>query len=146
MKFYYIWAKIFSFELKKKKKKKLKDTLEIRDISLKNAIKMINIQKYYLVHIGSIQSNLFHLVLFSLFYPLKFYSVQFDRSSQSYSSVNFSSIQSVHIVSIWSTLVLFGPFSLLWSYSMHFVYFDSIWSYFDPHWSYSVHSVHFDPL
>ena len=143
MKFYYIWAKLFSFELKKKK---LKYTLEIRDIGLKNAIKMINIQKYYLVHIGSIQSNLFHLVLFSLFYLLKFYSVQFDRSSQSYSSVNFSSIQSVHIVSIWSTLVLFGPFSLLWSYSMLFVYFGSIWSYFDPHWSYSVHSVHFDPL
>ena len=143
MKFYYIWAKLFSFELKKKK---LKYTLEIRDIGLKNAIKMINIQKYYLVHIGSIQSNLFHLVLFSLFYPLKFYSVQFNRSSRSYSSVNFSSIQSVHIVSIWSTLVLFGPFSLLWSYSMLFVYFGSIWSYFDPHWSYSVHFVHFDPL
>ena len=142
MKFYYIWSKLFSFELKKI----LKYTLEIRDISLKNAIKMINIQKYYLVHIGFIQSDLFHLVLFSLFYPLKFYSVQFDQSSRSYLLVNFSSIQSVHIVSIWSTLVLFSPFSLLWSYLMPFVYFGSIWSYFDPHWSYLVHSVHFDPL
>ena len=57
MRFYYIWAKLFSFELKNTKKKK---KIEIRNMNLKNAIKMINIQKYYSVHIGLIMSMLVH--------------------------------------------------------------------------------------
>ena len=64
-------------------------------MSLKNAIKMINIQKSYLVYISYIgpfcplQSNLDIFGPFSPFCPLKFYSVQF------------------------------GPFGLHWSYSVH---------------------------
>ena len=48
MKVYYFWVKLFSFELKNTKK------IDIRNMSPKNAIKMINIQKSYSVHIGSI--------------------------------------------------------------------------------------------
>ena len=54
-------------------------------MSHKNAIKMINIQKSYLVHLGPIQSTLFHnvhfgsiqstLVLFSPLCPLRLYLV-----------------------------------------------------------------------
>ena len=58
MRFYYIWAKLFSFELKNTKK------INIRNMSPKNAIKMINIQKSYSVHIGSIRSILLSLVQF----------------------------------------------------------------------------------
>ena len=100
MKFYYILAKLFSFELKKKKNKKQKKTkqnkeltLDIRNMSPKNAIKMIKYSK----------------VLFS---PHWFYS--------------FHSILFGPIWSILSTLVLFG---LLWSYSVNSIHFDSICSY-----------------
>ena len=56
MKFYYIWVKIFSFEFKKK--------IDIRNknMSPKNAIKMINIQKSYLADT---------LVIFGLFFPIR---------------------------------------------------------------------------
>ena len=42
MKFYFIWAKLFSFELKNTNK------IGIRDMDPKKAIKIINIQKIYL--------------------------------------------------------------------------------------------------
>ena len=58
MKFYYIWVEIFSFELKKKKKIDIKN----KNMSPKNAIKMINIQKSYLAHT---------LVIFGLFFPIR---------------------------------------------------------------------------
>ena len=82
MKFYYIWAKLFSFELKDTYK------IDIRNMSPKNAIKMINIQKSYSVHfvlfdphwfclvyvgpIGSLRSTLI------LLYPFKSYSIMFS--------------------------------------------------------------------
>ena len=72
-------------------------------MSPKNAIKIINIQKSYSVHFGSIHFVFdpiwSYLVLFSPFYPLKFNSVQFDL--------------------IKSTLVQFGPFSPHLLYSVH---------------------------
>ena len=67
MKFYYIWTTLFSFELKKYKTNtkidifyflvnrhdiQQKKTLEIRNMSPKNVIKIINIQKCYLGHIS----------------------------------------------------------------------------------------------
>ena len=61
MKFYYIWAKLFNFELKNTEKI-LRKIVEIRNMSPKNAIKIINIQKSYFVHIGSIRSYLVHSV------------------------------------------------------------------------------------
>ena len=110
MKFYYIWAKLFSFESKNTYK------IDIRNMSHKNALKMINIQKSYSVHfvlfnphwfclvyvgpIGSIRSTLI------LFYPLMSYSVHIG-----------------YIQSIQSILDLFGPY-----------------------WSYSVNSIHFSPI
>ena len=68
MKFYYIWVKIFSFELKNKKKIDIRN----KNMSPKNAIKMINIQKSYLVHIGSIRSILSSSVPFG---PIRSYLV-----------------------------------------------------------------------
>ena len=145
MQFYYILAKVFSFELKKIQ---TKYTLVVRNMSIKNAIKMINIQKSYSVHIvlfspiWSILSSLFHigslrstLVLFGLHW--------------SYSNHQFSPFKP-----LWSTSDLFGPYGLLWSYSAHSIDFGSIrstlvlfspscpfWSYlvhFSPTWSYSI--------
>ena len=129
MKFYYIWAKLFSFELKNTYK------IYIRNMSPKNAIKIINIEKYYSVHfvlfdphwfclvyigpIGSIRSTLI------LFYPFKSYSIHIG-----------------YIQSIQSTLALFGPY---WSYSVHSINFGLIQStlftsvLFSWYWSYSVH-------
>ena len=129
MKFYYIWAKLFSFESKNTYK------IDIRNMSHKNALKMINIQKSYSVHfvlfnphwfclvyvgpIGSIRSTLI------LFYLLMSYLVQIG-----------------YIQSIQSTLDLFGPY---WSYSVHSIQFGPI-QYtlftsvlFSRYWSYSVH-------
>ena len=71
-------------------KKYIKKTLQIRNIIPKNAIKIINIQKFYSVH-------------FVHFSPLW-----------------FNSIYSVHFGSILSTLVLFGLFSPHWSLSVLF--------------------------
>ena len=61
MKFYYIWAKLFNFELKNTEKI-LRKIVEIRNMSPKNAIKIINIQKSYLIHIGFIWSIMSSLV------------------------------------------------------------------------------------
>ena len=99
MKFYYIWAKLFSFVKKNTYK------IDIRNMSPKNAIKMINIQKSYSVHlvlfdphwfclvyvglIGSIRSTLI------LLYPFKSYSI--------------------HICYI----IIFNPFSPPWLYLVH---------------------------
>ena len=61
-------------------------------MSPKNAIKMINIQKYYSVHIGSIRSIMSSLVQFGPIQSIMSTRVQFSL---------FSLIQ--------STLTLFGP-------------------------------------
>ena len=120
MRFYYIWANLFSFELKNAKK--------IRNMSPKNTIKMINIQKYYLVHIGPIWSTLVHSAYFGSI-----------RSILSY-------LVLVLFCRRWSYSVLFVPtrftlvhsdlFSPLWSYSVLLV----------PIWSYFVHSIHYVPF
>ena len=109
MKFYYIWAKLFSFESKNTYK------IDIRNMSHKNAIKMINIQKSYSVHfvlfnphwfclvyvgpIGSIRSTLI------LFYPLMSYSVHIGY------------IQSIHLF-LFSPYVHLGPNLSIHSYSI----------------------------
>ena len=95
--------------------------------------------RFYLVYIGSIQSSLVffssnwsYLVLFSLFCPL--------WSIRSYF---------VHFHHIRFTLVLFN---LLWSYLVHLGLTRSIRSpyvLFGPFYllsSYSVHSIHFGPI
>ena len=64
------------------------------------------------VHFGSIQFIMFTLVLFGLFCSILSTLVYFDIF-QSYSN------HSVHFILIQSTLVLFGPFYLLWSYSVY---------------------------
>ena len=90
---------------------------------------MKNIQKSHWAHIGSIWSILsssVHSVLFSLFCPLKFYSVQFYL--------------------IQCTSVLFGPFSPYQLYSVYIcaILFTSVhFFYFSPFQFYSGHSVHF---
>ena len=61
MKFYYIWTKFFNFEFKKYKEN---TKINIRNMSPKNAIKMINIQKLYSIHIGFIRSILSSSVQF----------------------------------------------------------------------------------
>ena len=129
-------------------------------MSPKNAIKMINIQKFYLVHIGSIRSimsssvwlgpiwsiwsYLVHFVLSTkvLFSPIQSYSIHFSLTQSIQSTLDLFdphwsySIHFSPIRSILSTLVLFGPFYPLWSYSVHYVYFSSILSY----------SVHIGPI
>ena len=55
MKFYYICTELFKFEFEKYKEN---NKLNIRNMNPKNAIRMINIQKSYSVHIGSIWSIL----------------------------------------------------------------------------------------
>ena len=69
-----------------------------------------------LILLGLIQ---FASVLFSLFGPHYLYSV--------------------HIDPILSILLLFGPFCLLWSYSVYSVHFGSIWSILST-------LVHFSPI
>ena len=115
-------------------------------MSPKNAIKMINIQKYYLVHIGPIRSTLVH---FSHFGSI--------RSTLSY-------LVLVLFGPHWSilpTLVLFGPHCPIWSWSysvlfvptrftlVHSVLFSPLWSYLVllvPIRSYFVHSIHHVPF
>ena len=114
-------------------------------MSPKNAIKIINIQNSYSIHIGFIWSTLSN----------KLYSINSVLSSPLWSY----SVHSIRIGPIRSTLVLFnlsisvllGP---LWSYSIHSFHFGSPQSYsvhfvhfglFISHWSYLVHYVHFDP-
>ena len=95
---------------------------------------MINIQKYYLVHIGPFWSMLVH-------------------------SAHFGSIWSTFV--LFSLIYPLGPIGLLWSYSVlfiptrstlvHFVLLSSLWSYsilLFPIWSYSIWSicVHFGPF
>ena len=114
-------------------------------MSPKNAIKMINIQKSYSVHIGSIQSILSFLVQFG---PIRSYSIHFNANQ-----------------SIWSALALFGSH---WSYSVHFGPFCPLWSYsvcissirsilftlvlflvlfgLCPLWFYLIHFVHFNHI
>ena len=85
---------------------------------------MINIHNSYSVHIGSSQSNLsysVHLVLFSLFCPLKFYAVQLGL----FGFIQCYLVHSVHIGSIWSTLVLFCSLRF---YLVHSIHFGCIWS------------------
>ena len=134
-------------------------------MSIKNAIKMINIQKSYSVHIVlfspicSILSSLFHIG--SLRSTLVLFGLHWSYSNHLFSPFN----------PLWSTSDLFGPYGLLWSYSAHSIDFGSIrstlvlfspscplWSYlvhfspiwsnlvlFDPICSYSGHYVHFGP-
>ena len=137
MKFYYIWAKFYNFELKNIKK------IDIRNKKYE-PWKFNKNGKYshwfYLVHSNifgpygpnrSIQSYLVYSVYLSsirsnsiLFIALRSYLVH---------SVHIGSIRSIFVLfcplrSILSTLVhfsLFGSFSALWSYSFHF---GSIWS------------------
>ena len=61
MKFYYICTELFKFEFKKYKEN---NKLNTRNMNPKNAIRMINIQKSYSVHIGSIWSILSSLAQF----------------------------------------------------------------------------------
>ena len=86
---------------------------------------MINIRKYYLVHIGPIRFTLVH--------------------SAHFGSIRFTLSYSVLVLFSrhWSYSVLFVPtqFTLI-----HFVLFSSLWSYsvlIVPISSYFVHSVHF---
>ena len=93
-------------------------------MSQKNAIKMINIQKS-------------HSVPFYPFCPLRSTLVLFGLRWSYWVPSYF-----IHFSPIWSTLIIFSPFSPLWFYS---VKIDHIWSIlstsvkFSQHWSYSVH-------
>ena len=129
MKFYYITFGLNSLVLSYKKIQ-TKQTLEIRNMSFKNEIKMINIQKLYLVHIGPILSTSF---IFGPFCLLWLYSVD--------------------IGPIWSTLVLFNPIrfylflsSLLQSYSVHLGSIQSTLFPFGPLHSIWSICVHYDPF
>ena len=135
MNFYYILAKLFSFELKKKYKEL---TLDIRNMSPKKVIKMINIQKSYSVLIDSILSIISSLVPFGPFCPLWFYSVYFGPIWSILSTL-------ILFVPIWSTLVLFisfCPFQFYSSILSTLILFGHI----SPHWSYLVHSIHFSSI
>ena len=159
MRFYHIWAKLFSFE-SKNTNKILNLTLEIRSMHPKNAIKMINIQKSYSVHIVSLWSNL-SSVQFNPIWSYLVHSIHhsFVRSNSIY-LVHFSPIQSIQstlalfssywsylvyfgfIQSIMPTLVLFGPIRSILSARSTSVWFGP----FCTVWSYSVHFVHFDSI
>ena len=104
---------------------------------------MISIQKFYSIHIGLfglLPSYLVHRILFG---PLWFPSIH----SIHIGPILFTSVQfnwhwsySIHFCPIWSTLVLFSPFCLLRSYSVHSIHLGFILSTLG---SYSVHSAHF---
>ena len=131
MRFYYIWAKLFSFELKNTNK------IVIKNMNPENAIKIINIQKSYSV----------------LFSPLWFYSVQIGPiwsilSSSVLFSRHWSSL--VHygpIRSNMSTLFLICPLALFQSTLVHLVLFSPVRSYsviFCPFGPLCSNCVHFD--
>ena len=104
-------------------------------MSPKNAIKMINIQKFYLVHFGLILSILSTLVLCSQFDPNWSYFVHFNpiQASSSY-LVHFVLFgPNLSFVLIRSTWVPFNPIQ---STLVHFVLFSPTWS----------NSVHHDPI
>ena len=107
-------------------------------MSPKNAIKMINIQKYYLVHIGPIRSIL----------PLWFYSVHivlFGLGSIRSTLVHFAHFGSIRSTLSYLVLVLFGP---ICSYSVHIGPLCPIQStlvLFSPPCSYSVLLCPFNP-
>ena len=121
MKFYFIWTKPFSFELK--------NTKNIEIINPKKAIKMIFIQKSYSVLLGPFCLLWSTLVLFVLCWSYWVQSIQIGHILSS--SVLFGShwSYSVHFGSIRFTLVLFGPLCPL----------QSTLVLFGPHWSYLVH-------
>ena len=104
-------------------------------MSPKNAIKMINIQKYYLVHIGSIRSTLVHSAHFGSIWSTLSYSVL----------VLFSRHWSYSILCVptRSTLVYFVLFNSLLSSLFPFSPILSIQSYFGPFMFTSVHLDHF---
>ena len=90
-------------------------------MSHKNAKKMINIRKYYLVHVGP--SAHFGSIRFTLSYSVL---VLFSRR--------------------WSYSVLFVPTRLI---LVHSDLFSPLWSYsvlLVPIWSYFVHSIHYVPF
>ena len=97
-------------------------------MSPKNAIKMINIQKYYLVHIGPIRSTLVHSAHFGSSWSTLSYLVLVLFSWRWSYSVLF--------VPTRFTLVHSDLFSPLWSYSVLLV----------PIQSYFVHSIHYVPF
>ena len=117
-------------------------------MSSKNAIKIINIQKSYLVHIGSIWFIMSSSVQFFSIQSIWSYLVHYVHQSSIIYSVLFSPRWPylVHIGPSWFTEVIFGPFCLLWSYLVHYVYFGFNFVLFGPYWFYLVHFVHFDPL
>ena len=82
---------------------------------------MINIQKFYSLYIGYIQS----------------YSVCFGSIQSTLVIFGPHWPYSVYFISIWSTLILFGPFCSLWSTSI---------GSFSPLWSYLVHSINFGSI
>ena len=104
-------------------------------MSPKNAIKIINIQKSYLVHIGSIwsiMSTTVHKAITSPFDPIQ--------------SILSTKVLFGLFGLLQSTSVLLGPFSPHWSYFVHFSSIQSklvLFSSFCPLLSYSVHFVHF---
>ena len=105
MKFYFIWTKPFSFELK--------NTKNIEIINPKKAIKMLFIQKSYSVLLGPFCLLWSTLVLFVLCWSYWVQSIQIGHILSS--SVLFGShwSYSVHYV-------YFGPLCSFWSYSIHF--------------------------
>ena len=129
MKFYYNWAKLFSFELKNTNKIDIKN----KKHGPWKCNKMINIQKFYSVHFGPIPS------IFS-------FSVHFG----SISSTLVLLVHSIHIAPIISTPILFGPHWLYPIHSVHRFYLVHIgpirsilstFVLFNWYWSYSVHYV-----
>ena len=84
-------------------------------MSPKNAIKMINIQKSYLVHVGPILSNLSSLIHFS-------------SITSTFVLVGPHWSYFVHFSPISFTLVMFGPFCPSWSYLVDIVTIRSITS------------------
>ena len=97
-------------------------------MSPKNAIKMINIQKYYLVHIGPIRSTL-------VFCPLWFYSVHLVL----FGPICSYSVYIGPLCPIQFTLVPFGPPC---SHSILFCPFGALCSI----WSICIHFSPFRPL